>query len=152
MHYQTYDILENYPQLPKKIDKTTNKALASFLKAYMAPSVISVLAGADTDNGLLIIHRLQQLYASATLEDKLRAQDHLQNMQMHPKELISSFISRFRRAIQGVYDASQKPEPLPELHLINLFLVKTLNAIPIGSDIRNTLLDYKRMIKRAKPS
>ena len=150
MHYQTYDILERYPQLPKKVDKTTNKALASFLKAYMAPSVIAVLAGADPDNGLLIIHRLQQLYASTTLEDKLRAQDHLQNMQMHPKELITSFISRFRRAIQGVYDASQNPEHLSELYLINLFLVKTLNAIPMGSDIRNTLLDYKRMIKRAK--
>ena len=116
----------------------------------MAPSVITVLAGIDPNDGLGIISRLQQLYASATLEDKLRAQDYLQNLQMHPKELITSFISRFRRAIQGIYDASQDPEPLPELYLINLFLVKTLNTIQTGSDIRNTLLDYKRMLKRAK--
>ena len=150
MHHQTYEILDRYPKLPKKINNTTNRAFASFLKAYMAPSVITVLAGIDPNDGLGIISRLQQLYASATLEDKLRAQDYLQNLQMHPKELITSFISRFRRAIQGIYDASQDPEPLPELYLINLFLVKTLNTIQTGSDIRNTLLDYKRMLKRAK--
>ena len=97
MHHQTYEILENYPKLPSKISKTTNKAFASFLKAYMAPSIVNVLAGVDQDDGLGIIHRLQQLYASATLEDKLRAQEYLQNLQMHPKEMISSFIARFRR-------------------------------------------------------
>lgn len=116
----------------------------------MAPSIISVLAGIDQDGGIAMIHRLQQLYASATLEDKLRAQEYLQNLQMHPRELISSFITRFRRAIQNVYDASQNPEPIPELHLINLFLVKTLNTIPTGSDIRNTLLYYKRVIKTSR--
>ena len=149
LHHQTYDLLDEYPKLPTDVSSTTNKAFASLLKAYMAPSVTSILAGIDPDDGIGMIDRLQQLYASATIVDKLKAQEHLQNLQMHPKETISSFIARFRRAIQAIYDASKDPEPISELYLINLFLVKTLNAIPYGSDIRTTLLDFERMIKRA---
>ena len=84
------------------------------------------------------------------MQDKLNAQEYLQNLQMHPRETISSFISRFHRAIQHIYDASSNPEPLPEIYLINLFLVKTLHAVPASSDIRSTLLDYQRLIQRAR--
>ena len=116
----------------------------------MAPNVVTVLAGVRNDDGIGIILRLQKLYASTTMQDKLNAQEYLQNLQMHPRETISSFISRFHRAIQHIYDASSNPEPLPEIYLINLFLVKTLHAVPASSDIRSTLLDYQRLIQRAR--
>ena len=95
MHYKNSDILSHYPQLPTNIDPTTNRALASLLRAYMAPNVVTVLAGVKNDDGIGIILRLQKLYASTTMQDKLNAQEYLQNLQIHPRETISSFISRF---------------------------------------------------------
>ena len=80
MHYKTSDILSNYPRLPTNIDSTTNKALASLLRAYMAPNVVTVLAGVRNDDGIGIILRLQKLYASTTMQDKLNAQEYLQTL------------------------------------------------------------------------
>ena len=66
---------------------------------------------------------------------------------MHPKDTMTNFIMKFRRAIKAVIDVSQESNcPPTDFYLINLFLQKCLHVVPTGSDLRTTLLEYHRRI------
>ena len=61
-------ILQEYPILPTTLDDIPNEALGLFLRANISGQVKSILTGTSSENGLAILHRLQKMYASATME------------------------------------------------------------------------------------
>ena len=69
-HHRTAGVLVNYPQLPENLDSITNHALGSFLRAHVAQHVKDVLSGIDPEDGIGILHRLQNMYAHATIQDR----------------------------------------------------------------------------------
>ena len=122
-HHKTLTVLSNYPMVPTKIDSITNEALGLFLCAHVSASIKGVLVGTDPKSGLAILVRLQRMYASATMEDRVNALFYLIALQMHPKDTMNNFIMKFRRAIKAVVDVSQESHPPPtDFYLINLFL------------------------------
>ena len=94
-HHQTMQILQEYPILPTTLDDIPNEALGLFLRANISGQVKSILTGTSSENGLAILHRLQKMYASATMEDQASALCTLNALQMHPKDTINSFIFKF---------------------------------------------------------
>ena len=142
--YKTNHILENYPNLPENIPKTTNRALGSFLRAYMSPSVKNIISGVSHQDGLGILSRLQTMYAPITNKDVNKAIDDLNLLQMHQKDSINNFIGKFRRSVKQLQEVCD-PEDIPsEYKLINLFLQKCLQIVPNGSDARQALILYER--------
>ena len=79
-------------------------------------------------------------------QDRNRALSDLMQLQMHPKDSITSFISKFERTVKAIGDVSMGM-PLPtDQEQVHLFIQKCLEIVPEGTDLRNSLLDYQRLI------
>ena len=71
---------------------------------------------------------------------------------MHPRESISGFIRKFRKAVKAVHDVSIGHKPQDPVEIAELFIRKCLRAADKGSDKRNCLLFYQRVLSHRKPS
>ena len=91
---KTNGLLDDHPDFPKDIPPIINEALGSFLHAKMSHQIKSMLGGVlNTKDGVGILKRVQATYATASLKD--RGRTHLGELQMPPKDTISSFIRKF---------------------------------------------------------
>ena len=146
-HHRTMTILDNFPTIPK-IPSLVNKVIAGFLRAHMNFRVKHLLGATNLEDGIGIIHRLQQLFAPATAEDRMNALNHLHQLQMNPRETISEFVKKFRKALTLLSHVSCG-NPLPnEFEQVSLFLQKLLDKLPSG-DIRSTALRHQHDLKRS---
>ena len=130
----------------------TNQALGSFLRANVAAHVKNILADTNPKDGFGILRRLQEIYAPASIKDHNKAITYLQQLQMHPKDTITNFVTKYNRALKTLADVSIGFAPPSEYDRINMFIQKCLNTITEGSDIRLTLLHYERIIVNTHPN
>ena len=105
-NYKTMHILEDYPSLPKSIPLITNQALGSFLCANVAAHVKNILADTNPKDGLRILCRLQEIYTPASIKDHNKAITYLQQLQMHPKDTMTNFVTKYNRALKTLADVS----------------------------------------------
>ena len=82
--------------------------------------------------------------ASATQADQSRALSQLNQLQMHDKEAIINFVSRFRNQVIVLSDTTQDPSDLlSDKQLSTLFIDKLCANTNIEGDIRHALLNCK---------
>jgi hypothetical protein len=83
--------------------------------------------------------------ASATPADRTRALQQLYKLQMHNKEAIINFVSRFRNQIQVLSNTTTNPQDMPtDKELPTFFIDKLCANASITGDVRHILLDCKR--------
>ena len=145
---KTSKLLDHYPILPSKVDPITNEALGLFLRAKISDHVKTCLTSISHTEGIKILERLQKLYAPATNKDRNKALNNLHQLQMHPKDTITNFVSKFQRNLKTLHEVSMN-QPLPdESDLIVMFIDKCLRVVQPGSDVRHTLLNYETTINQ----
>ena len=125
----TAELLDDYPDLPKKIPSIVNKALASFLRANVAHHAKNMLKGVNPKHGLGILRHLQEIYALASMKDRNQALAYLNELQMHPKDTITNFIQKYQRALKTLADVSRHTTPPDESEMMHLFVQKCLNSV-----------------------
>ena len=92
-HHRTMTILDDFPHIPR-VSSIVNKVISGFLRAHMNYKIKHLLGATDLEDGIGIIHRLQQLFAPATPEDRMNAVQHLHQLQMQPRQSISEFVKQ----------------------------------------------------------
>ena len=136
--------MQEYPIIPDSIASFVNEALAAFLHAHMHISVKNLTSSVQRGDGLELLKRLQTMYASATQADQSRALSQLNQLQMHDKEAIINFVSRFRNQVIVLSDTTQDPSDLlSDKQLSTLFIDKLCANNTIEGDIRHALLNCK---------
>ena len=76
------------------------------------------------------------------MKDRNQALANLNELQMHPKDMIMNFIQKFQQALKTLADASRHTTPPDESEMIHLFVQKCLRTVSEGSDLRQTLSFY----------
>ena len=112
----------------------------------------NILADTNPKDGLGILWHLQEIYTPVSIKDHNQAITYLQQLQMHPKDTITNFITKYNGALKTLADVSIGFPPPSEYSQINMFIQKCLNTISEGSDIRQTLLNYERIIANTPPN
>ena len=110
-----------------------------------------MLNGVNPKDGLGILRRLQEIYAPASMKDRNQALAYLNELQMHPKDTITNFIQKFQRALKTLADVSRHTTPPDESEMMHLFVQKCLRTVSEGSDLRQTLLFYERILCHQVP-
>ena len=85
-----------------------------------------MLSDIDAKDGIGILQQIQSTYAPASFEDRRRALTSLSELQMHPRESISGFIRKFRKAVKAVHDVSIEHKPQDPVEISKLFIRKCL--------------------------
>ena len=148
---RTNGLLDDYPNVPTNVPPLVNDALGSFLRAKLSHQIKGMLIGVDPKDGVGILPRIQSMYAPASLQDRGRALTHLSELQMNSRDSIASFIRKFRKALKAVSDVSLGHKPQDPVEIAELFIRKCLRGVDKGSDERNVLLFYQRVLAHRKP-
>ena len=144
-HSETASIMKKYPVLPEKIKSYINEGLAAFLHAHLNSNVRNLTSSVERGDGIGLLQRLQTMYASATPADRTRALQQLYELQMHGKEAVISFVSRFRNQIQVLSNTTVNAADMPtDKELATFFLDKLCANDNITGDVRHVLLDCRR--------
>ena len=80
------------------------------------------------------------------MKDSNQALAYLNELQMHPKDTITNFIQKFQQALKTLADVSRHTMPPDESEMTHLFVQKCLRTVSEGSDLRQTLLFYERIL------
>jgi hypothetical protein len=121
----TVAILETYPKLPNSLPSVTNEAIATLIRSHLDVNIRHLTSSVDRKDGLGLLLRLKTIYASANLADQQRALNNLQDLQMHPKESMTSIVSRFPKTLQHLHHATADPKQLPrDQSLVMMFIQK----------------------------
>jgi hypothetical protein len=137
MHQPTSEILETHPNLPDALPTVTNEAVATFLRSHVDVDIKHLTNSVERKDGLGLLLRLKTIYASATLADQQHALTNLQSLAMHPKESMTSFVSRFRKTQQHLHHATADASLLPkDKSLVIMFVQKLKDNSNLTPDIR----------------
>jgi hypothetical protein len=114
----------------------------------MTISVKNLTASVEQGNGIGLLKRLQTMNASATPADRNHALKQLQELQMHDKEAIIHFVSRFRSHMKALADtALDSKHQLSDNELSTYFIDKLCANMSIVGDVRHRLLDLKNQLE-----
>ena len=143
-HSKTALIMKNYPVLPEKIKSHINEELAAFIHAHMNSDVRNLTSSVERSDGIGRLQRLQTIHASATPADRTRALQQLNELQMHGKEAVISFVSRFQNHIQVLSNTTVNANDMPtDKELATFFLDKLCANDNMTGDVHHVLLDCR---------
>jgi hypothetical protein len=151
VHYLTNDIMIKYPTLPLSLNKLISEAIGNLILAYVDHNVRNMLQGINRTDGLGMLHRLKELFASTGATDHADAYSKLMDLQMLPKESITSFLIRFRSALQELANSSDVHLPPTEREQVTWFLTKVQRGCT-NMNIRTLVLQYINFLDMSDPS
>jgi hypothetical protein len=107
----------------------------------MTISVKNLTASVERGDGIGLLKRLQTMNASATPADRNHALKQLQELQMHNKEAIIHFVSRFRSHMKVLADTTlHSKHQLSDNELSTYFIDKLCANMSIVGNVRHSLL------------
>ena len=117
-HRKTMTISDNFLQVPQ-VPTLINKVIAGFLRAHMNYKIKHLT---DLEDGVGILTRLQQLFAPATPEDRMKTIQDVHKLKMKPRQQLSELIKEIRQSLTQLTHISCG-QPLPtEFEQVSLFL------------------------------
>jgi hypothetical protein len=111
-------------------------------------SVKNLTASVERGDGIGLLKRLQTMNASATPADRNHALKQFQELQMHNKEAIIHFVSRFQSHRKVLADATlDSKHRLTCNELSTYFIDKLCANMSMVGDVRHRLLDLKNQLE-----
>jgi hypothetical protein len=126
MHLSIVEILENYPYFPDSLPIVMNEAIATFICSHLDVNIRHLTSSVDHKGGLGLLLCLKTIYAAATHVNQQHALNSLQDLQMQPKESMTTIGSHFRKTLQHLHHTTMDLSQLPQdqQSLVILFIQK----------------------------